>query len=129
MVFAGIIAALGASALFNLGIGVQALDAREAPRDEALRLSLIRRLLQERRWVLGLLIGGLGFPLEVFAFANAPFVVVMPLLATGLLLLLVVGVRMLGERVTGTDVAGVVAMIVGIALVALGAPDHAETQR
>jgi drug/metabolite transporter (DMT)-like permease len=129
MVLLGILAALGASALFNLGIGVQALDAREAPRADALRFSLIRRLLQKRRWVLGLFIGGLGFPLEVVAFAKAPFVVVMPLLATGLLLLLVLGVRMLGERVGRAEVAGVIAMIAGIALVAWGAPDHTETLR
>jgi drug/metabolite transporter (DMT)-like permease len=129
MVFVGIIAALCASALFNLGIGVQALDAREAPRDEALRLSLIRRLLNKRRWVIGLVIGGLGFPLEVLAFADAPFVVVLPLLATGLLLLLALGVGMLGERVTRADVAGVIAMIAGIALVAWGAPAHTESQR
>src|SRR5690348_12802883 len=107
MVLVGIIAALCASALFNLGIGVQALDARDAPRDEALRLSLSRRLVQKRRWILGLLIGGLGFPLEVLAFAKAPFVVVMPLLASGLLLLLVLRVRMLGERVSRADVAAV----------------------
>src|SRR5690349_5443379 len=103
MVLVGILSALAASALFNLGIGVQALDAREAPKHEALRLSLIRRLLQKRRWVLGFLIAGLGFPLEVLAFAKAPFVVVMPLLASGLLLLLVLGMRMLGERVTWAD--------------------------
>jgi drug/metabolite transporter (DMT)-like permease len=129
MVLFGILAALGASALFNLGIGMQALDAREAPPGDALRLSLIRRLLQKRRWVLGLFIGGLGFPLEVLAFAKAPFVVVMPLLATGLLLLLVLGVRMLDERVGRADVAGVIAMIAGIALVAAAAPDHTETLR
>ncbi len=129
MVLVGIFAALGASALFNLGIGVQALDAREAPRHEALRLSLIRRLVQKRRWILGLLIGGLGFPLEVVAFAKAPFVVVMPLLASGLLLLLVLGVRMLGERVSAADVAAVIAMIAGIGLIAWGAPGHTESPR
>ena len=129
MVLLGVTSALGASSLFNLGIGVQALDAREAPRDETLRLSLIRRLIRKPRWMIGLVIGGLGFPLEVIAFATAPFVVVMPLLATGLLLLLAFGVRMLGERVTRADVAGVVAMIAGIGLVAWGAPAHAEAQR
>ena len=85
MVFVGIVSALAASALFNLGVAVQALDARVSPRYEALRLSLIKRLVHKRRWVAGLLIGGLGFPFEVLAFAKAPFVVVQPLLATGLL--------------------------------------------
>src|SRR3954451_17060774 len=108
MLVAGLIAALGASMLFNLGIAVQALDARAAPRDEVLSLSLLRRLLRKRRWLVGLLIGGLGFPLEVFAFAEAPFVVVQPMLVAGLLVLLVLGVRTLNETVTAASVAEVI---------------------
>jgi drug/metabolite transporter (DMT)-like permease len=63
------------------------------------------------------------------AFANAPFVVVQPALAAGLLLLLALGVRMLGERVGRTELFGVIAITGGIALLALGAPERAETHR
>jgi drug/metabolite transporter (DMT)-like permease len=129
MLVVGLIAALGASVLFNLGIAVQALDARAAPRDEVLSLSLLRRLLRKRRWLVGLLIGGLGFPLEVFAFAEAPFVVVQPMLVAGLLVLLVLGVRTLSETVNAASVAGVILVIIGIALIAWGAPVGTEAQR
>lgn len=125
----GLAAALGASALFNLGIALQALDAREQPKDYGLRLSLLARLIRRRRWLLGFALGGLGFPLEVLAFADAPFVVVQPVLAAGLVLLLVLGVRLLGERVGRPEVVGVLTIVGGIALVAWGAPDHTETHR
>ena len=125
----GLAAALAASALFNLGVALQALDAREQPKAHGMHLSLLGLLLRRRRWLLGFALGALGFPLEVLAFADAPFVVVQPALAVGLVLLLVLGVRMLGERVGRPEVMGVLAIVGGIALVAWGAPDHTETHR
>jgi uncharacterized membrane protein len=125
----GLAAALGASVLFNVGIAMQALEAREAPAEEGLRASLLVRLTKRRRWLIGLLLGGLGVPLEILAFANAPFVVVEPILAVGLLVLLALGVRMLGEAVPTVVVIGVIAIIGGTALVAWGAPAHNEAHR
>lgn len=125
----GLAAALAASALFNIGVALQALDARNEPPEHGMRLSLLASLLRRRRWVLGFVLGGLGFPLEVLAFAKAPFVVVQPALAAGLILLLVLGVRILGERVGRLEVIGVVAIIGGMALVAWGAPNHTEAHR
>jgi drug/metabolite transporter (DMT)-like permease len=125
----GLAAALGASALFSVGVIFQALEARQAPREEGLRLSLLARLLGRPRWVFGFALGGLGFLLEVLAFETAPFVVVQPALAAGLLLLLALGVRTLHERVGRPEVLGVLAIIGGIALVAWGAPTHTEAHR
>src|SRR5947209_18441860 len=68
----GLAAAIGASALFMLGVALQTLDAREAPREDGLRLGLIARLLRHPRWVLGTVVGVAGFPLQVAAFAWAP---------------------------------------------------------
>src|SRR5437667_140363 len=99
MLAIGVGAALAASVLFNLGTALQALDAREAPEHEGLRLRLLMRLARRGRWVAGFLLGGLGFLLQVLALAHAPFVVVQPALAAGLLLLLALGSSMLGERV------------------------------
>jgi drug/metabolite transporter (DMT)-like permease len=118
-----------ASVLYNLGSALQALDAREAPSEEGLHLKLLARLVRHRRWVIGLLLGALGFPLQVAALANAPFVVVQPALAGGLLLLLLIGSRMLGERVGRYEIAAVLAISVGIALLAWGSPTHAEVAR
>ncbi|HEV7563305.1 MAG TPA: DMT family transporter [Solirubrobacterales bacterium] len=129
MLALGLLCGIAASVLFNLGIALQALEARSAPRGEGLRLSLLRRLLRRPRWIAGLLLGALGVPLEILAFANAPFVVVEPILACGLLVLLVVGTRILGES-PGVDVVlGVVAIIAGTALIAWGAPAHSEQHR
>jgi drug/metabolite transporter (DMT)-like permease len=63
------------------------------------------------------------------AFAYAPFEVVQPALAAGLLLLLALGARTLHETVGPTEVTGVLAIIAGIALVSWGAPPHAEAHR
>lgn len=125
----GVVAALVASVLFNVGIVLQALDARAAPRSLGLRLSLLRRLLARPRWVLGFCLGVVGLGPQVLAYADAPFVVVQPALALGLLIVLVLGHRMMDEGVTRRDVVGVSGIIVGVGLVAWGAPAHNEAHR
>ena len=125
----GFSAGIAASVLFNLGLALQALEARVAPAAEGLRAALLVRLIKRPRWLIGLMLGGLGVPLEILAFANAPFVVVQPTLAVGLLVLLGLGARMLGEPVRAVTLLGVIAIIGGTALVAWGAPSHSETHR
>ena len=125
----GLGAALLASALFYVGVVLQAIEARAAPRSLELRLSLLGRLLRRPRWVLGLALGIVGIGPQVVALGHAPFVVVQPALAAGLLIVLVLGERLLHEHVGALEVIGVVAIIAGIALVAWGAPPHTETHR
>src|SRR6201996_2356831 len=129
MLAAGLIAGIVASVLFNLGIALQAIEARRTPREEGLRASLIWRLLHRRLWVTGLGVEWIGVPLEVLAFAWAPFVVVQPVLACGLLVLLAVAGRLLGERPSLDALLGVGLIIAGIALIAWGAPGEQDTHR
>jgi drug/metabolite transporter (DMT)-like permease len=129
MLAAGLIAGIVASVLFNLGIALQAIEARRAPRQEALRASLIWDLLHRRLWVTGLGIEWLGVPLEILAFAWAPFVVVQPLLACGLLVLLAVARRLLGEMPSRDALVGVGLIIAGIGLIAWGAPGEQDHHR
>jgi drug/metabolite transporter (DMT)-like permease len=125
----GLMAAAAASVAFNVGIVLQAADARREPAEEGLRLSLLTHLARRRRWIAGLLLGGVGFGLQVVALSLAPFVVVQPVLAAGLLLMLYLGVRMLGERVGWAEVAGVIGITAGIGLLAWGQPEGIETVR
>jgi len=125
----GLLTALAAGALFNVGSALQALDAREAPADESLRLRLLARLARRRRWIAGLLLGGIGVLLQVLAFAHAPFVVVQPALSVGLIVLLAIGTRVLGERPSRAEMVGVAAIVGGIALLGWGAPSHNEELR
>ncbi len=127
MLALGLIAAAAASVAFNVGVILQAADARREPAAEGLRLTLLVHLLHRRRWLAGLALGGVGFGLQVLALSLAPFVVVQPVLATGLLLMLYLGVRMLGERVGAAEVAGVVGITAGIGLLAWGTPSGVET--
>ena len=129
MVALGLVAAVAASVAFNVGIVLQAADARREPAEEGLRLSLLTHLARRRRWIAGLLLGAVGFGLQVVALSLAPFVVVQPVLAAGLLLMLYLGVRMLGERVGWAEVVGVLGITAGIGLLAWGQPEGIETVR
>ncbi len=123
----GLLCAVGASLLFDLGVALQALEARATPHTDALRPSLLGGLVRSRRWLAGTLVAGSGWPLHVAALVLAPLTVVQPALAVGLLLLLFLGDRMLGERVGPREVIAVLAITVGVAGMALAAPGHAST--
>lgn len=97
MLALGIICAIGASALYNTSIALQALEARDVGEEHALRVSLIGRLIKNPRWLLATGIGLLGWPLEIAALLLAPLTVVQPCLACGLVLLLWLGVTRLGR--------------------------------
>ncbi len=125
----GLAAALLASVLFNVGIVLQALDARVVPRELGLRIALLARLLRRPLWLTGLALGLLGVLPQAIAYAHAPFVVVQPVLVLGLLLVLVLGARILHEPVGTREIVGTVAIIGGVALIAWGAPAHSEAHR
>ncbi len=118
----GILAAAGASTFYSLGIALQALDAKEAPHDEHLRLALARGLIRRSRWLRGTGLSILGFPLQVLALHLAPLAVVQPALAAGLLVLMLVGERMLNERPGKYEYFAVLAIVVGVLGAALCAP-------
>ena len=123
----GIAAAIGASTLYSLGIALQAMDAKEAPREEHLRLALARGLLRRARWLLGTGLSILGFPLQVVALLLAPLVVVQPALAAGLLVLMFLGQRMLGEHAGKYEYTSVLAIAIGVIGTALAAPPRSTT--
>lgn len=131
MLALGIAAAVGASLLYNASIALQALEAREVPREHSLRVSLLGRLLRNRRWLGATALGLAGWPLEIAALLLAPLTVVQPCLASGLVLLLWLGATRLGERPGRREWVAVVAIVAGVAGVALVAPerstDHAGT--
>jgi drug/metabolite transporter (DMT)-like permease len=129
LLVAGLAAAVLASLLFNLGLVLQALEARAEPPALRLRLALLWDLLKHRRWVAGCLLSLIGVGPQVLALSLAPFVIVQPALTVGLLLVLGAGVRTFGERVYALEWVGVVAIIGGVALVAGGAPGHTEAHR
>src|SRR5436190_5919422 len=120
----GLACACIASLPFDLAVALQALEARDVPHEHGLRPSLLRRLIARPRWLFATLLVGVGWPFHVAALLLAPLTVVQPALASGLLLLLVLGDRMLGERVGRLEVSAVLAIVRGVAGLAWAAPEH-----
>src|SRR3954452_23634120 len=116
-----------ASCLFNAAIAIQALEARKVAQQYGLRLSLLRRLISRPRWLGGTALAVLALPLQTVALLFAPLTVVQPCDAAGLLLLLYLGTRMLGERVGPRELAAVGAIVVGIVVLTIAAPDREVT--
>jgi drug/metabolite transporter (DMT)-like permease len=120
----GIVAAVGASTLYSLGIALQAMEAKEAPHEEHLRLALAWSLIRRTRWLLGTGLSLLGWPLQVLALLLAPLVVVQPALATGLLVLMFLAERMLGERAGRHEYLAMCAIVLGVIGAGLTAPPN-----
>jgi drug/metabolite transporter (DMT)-like permease len=118
----GIVAAVGASALYSLGIALQAMDAKQAPAHEHLRVALVWNLLRRARWLAGTGLSMLGWPLQVVALLLAPLVVVQPTLAAGLVVLMVFAERLLNERAGLNEHLATGAIVIGVLGVALAAP-------
>jgi drug/metabolite transporter (DMT)-like permease len=110
--------------LYNTSIALQALEAREVPAEHGLRLSLIGRLVRNRRWLGATALGLAGWPLEIGALLLAPLTVVQPCLASGLILLLWLGVTRLGEAPGRREFLAVAAIVAGVAGVAWAAPER-----
>jgi drug/metabolite transporter (DMT)-like permease len=126
----GIVLAAGAAACFDGAVALQALEARQVEGAEG-GAGLLRRLAARPRWLAATALAVAGWPLQVGALALAPLTVVQPTLALGLVLLLVLGVRILGEPATRRDLVAVAAIGVGLGLLAWAAPEetrvHAST--
>jgi drug/metabolite transporter (DMT)-like permease len=127
-VVGGVALACLASVLFNAAIVIQASEVRAVPREHALQVSLITRLVRRRRWLLGAALGLTAFPLQTVALLLAPLTAVQPADAAGLLVLLFLGARMLRERVGRRECASVAAIAVGIGVLTAAAPKRQVTQ-
>ncbi len=123
----GLAVALAAAASFEFSYVLQALEARAAPREQAMRAALLLRLVRRPRWLFAILLGAFGWGLQVVALGLAPLTLVQPVIASGLVLLLYLGHRILGEPVTRAQIAAAAAIIVGVVGIALAAPEHTES--
>jgi hypothetical protein len=120
----GILAAIGASVLYNTSIALQALEARDVPHEHSLRISLIGKLVRNPKWLGATALGLLGWPLEIVALLLAPLTVVQPCLVSGLIVLLWLGATKLGEAPGTREFVAVGAIVAGVAGVAWAAPDR-----
>jgi len=115
----GIAVAFAAACCYEGAYVLQALEARRAGGGARLRASLLGRLIKRPRWVAGTALSGAGALLQVYALTLAPLTIVQPVLALGLVLLLVLSSVVLHERVGRRELAGVAAIVGGVVVVTL----------
>ncbi len=116
-----VLAALAAT-LYAVSTSLQALEARSTPKETGLRASLLARLVRRRLWLAGAAAGVVAWPLQAVALSLASVAIVQPALGLGLVALLVLGVRMLGERVGPRELGGVLSIVAAVAVLAWSAP-------
>jgi len=120
--FAAIVLAGISSGLMALSTSLQALEAREQPRETALRAALLQRLVRRRIWLLGGLAGVGAWVCQALALSFGSIALVQPALGLGLVVLLFLGVRMLHEKVGLREKLGVAAIVASIAVLGWAAP-------
>jgi drug/metabolite transporter (DMT)-like permease len=124
----GFLAAAASGLLYAAATTLQALESRAAPSEHRLRASLLGFLVRRKRWVLGVFLGVLGWPLQAVALALAPVALVQPTLATGLLAIVAVARYALGEHVSRHAALAALAIVAGIGLLAIGLPTSAAAR-
>jgi drug/metabolite transporter (DMT)-like permease len=95
---------------------LQQRGAAAQPANQALRLSLLARLLRNPGWVLGLACDVFGYVLQFIALAHGPLVVVQPLLVCGLLFALPLGAAGAGRKLERRDWVAAVMVCAGLAV-------------
>jgi drug/metabolite transporter (DMT)-like permease len=121
---AGVLVALAAAALYSVAVGLQAVEARQAPRKDTLRFALLGRLVKRPLWLAGAATGILGWVVQAVALSFAPLTLVEPTLAASLVFLLIFGARALGEHIGPNEIVGVLAVSIGLAGLGWAAPSH-----
>jgi len=124
---AAVVLAMLSSSLYGGASALQALEARRVPAEAALRANLIMRLLRRPLWLLGSGAGVVGWVCSAAALALASVALVQPALGLGLIVLLVLASRMLGERVGPVEIAGASAIVVSVAILAWAGPTEATS--
>jgi drug/metabolite transporter (DMT)-like permease len=123
-IFIAILLAGATSSLYALSTSLQALEARREPASDSLRASLLQKLVRRPLWLAGTAAGIVAWPLQAVALALASVAIVQPALGLGLIVLLVLGVRVLHERVGLREIAGAVTIAAAIAAIGWAAPAH-----
>jgi drug/metabolite transporter (DMT)-like permease len=123
----GLAAALAAAGCYETSYVVQAMEARAVDSHAALRASLLLSLARRPAWVGAISLAVAGWALQILALGLAPLTLVQPAIACGLLLLLYLGVRVLGEHVTSRQLAAAVAIVAGVTGIALCAPARVDS--
>ena len=101
--------------LYALSNVLELIEAEQVPDEYALKLSLLRRLVRRPRWVLGAACDVVGYCAQAAALALAAVVFVMPIIASGIIMALLLGAVLTHRSVRGSDWLAAAVLSVGLA--------------
>lgn len=122
----GVMAAVAAACLYGSAPVAQSVAAARVAPGRGAGLGLTARLARQPVWLIGLACDIAAFVLEAVAFSAAPATLVVPVTSCDMVVFVLLGGVVLGERPTGRVVGGVAAMGGGVALLALAFDSDVE---
>ncbi|CAM3517271.1 DMT family transporter [Nocardiopsis gilva] len=123
MTWAVIIAVVGALAV-AAGAALQERAAVSAPFGIS-QVHLVRHLMRSRRWLLGLVLTGVGIGGHMLALVHAPLILIQPIQTTGLLFAVVLAAFFGKRRLSVAQVLGCLAVTAGLIALLTALPMHA----
>jgi hypothetical protein len=117
----GLTAALAAALCYGFGDLLEQIGARRAEASAGVDPRLLLRTIRQLPWVAGLVLDGLGFVLAVVALARLPLFAVQAALASSIGVTAVLSSVFLGTRITARQRVPLVAIGMGLLLVAAAA--------
>lgn len=118
-------AVLGASCS-AIGAQLQHQGVRSETQESGLRLRTIARLVQNRKWLLGVAVLTACAVMQILALALAPVTIVAPIVVLALPAVAVLNARTSGERLDTTATIAVIASTLGVAIFVALASGHAS---
>lgn len=112
-VISGFTALLAGVSMAGSGV-LQQQAASRRPSAERLSVMLMRHLLTDRMWLLGILLAGLSYGFQAIALSFGPLALVQPLVVCEMLFAIPVSVRRHGLRLGGRDWWAVGAVVTGL---------------
>lgn len=125
----GIVLAVAATVVYNLGFILEKRALDRLPRLEAHRLGrLLRTLFTAPSWLAGFAAICCGLALQAVVLSLLPLTIAQPLQASGILVTLLFSWLMLHERLGGAEFACMAVIVAAVALLSLSEADGAGTQ-
>src|SRR5262249_25419884 len=123
----GALAAAGAAACYETSYALQALEARRVRASETVDVSLFARLARRPLWLGPIAVAAAGWPLHLLALSLAPLTLVQPVIALGVVLLLVLAAWILHERIGRRELIACAGIVLGVAGIAWAAPERSSS--
>jgi multidrug transporter EmrE-like cation transporter len=118
---AGVVVAIFSAALYNLGYVLEKQALSDLPAVRSHPVSLVRTVSGSRRWLLGFSAMLAALVFQLVALTMAPVSVVQPVLAGGLIGLVIIGSAVLEERLGWRQKAALVLVLGAVVAIAISA--------